>query len=106
MARKVELVGQLVITTEMREQEMDQSIFTLSIEPFEGKSYQYGFHLGTIESEARKCAEEIWNRKRKEGPKELAHGRVEGCRTVALIRDRRIYDVFDGVGWFNRMIEE
>lgn len=62
------------------------STFTLSIEPIEGRAYQHGYHLGTIESVARKCAEDIYWSKRKSG----------GVRTVALMRDRKIFDVFDG----------
>jgi hypothetical protein len=58
--------------------------FTLSIEPQDGKAYQHGFHLGTIEETARSLAEEIF------------HHNIAKPRTVALIRDRRIYDVYDG----------
>ena len=34
------------------------STFSLSIEPVIGKSFQYGFHLGTDEKLARQIAEE------------------------------------------------
>ena len=37
---------------------MSASQFELSIEPLNGETYRYGFHLGTIESVARYCAEE------------------------------------------------
>jgi hypothetical protein len=46
-------------------------------------SEQIGFHLGTMEVVARQLAEEQFYARR-------------DIRTVALIRDRRILDVFDG----------
>lgn len=61
--------------------------FTLSIEPVGGSAFQHPYHLGTDERIAREFAEEIFR------------NRVETGRptvTVALIRDRRIVDVFDG----------
>lgn len=71
-------------------------MFTLSIETT-CRNYQHPFHLGTIEHVARTCAEEIFRRQR-----------PEPIVTVALIRDRKIFDVFDGT-WFNdtvnRMLE-
>lgn len=60
--------------------------FVLSIEPVEGKSFVHGFHLGTDERVARQFAEEKY--------------RATGARTVALMRDWRIWDVFDG-SWFS-----
>ena len=63
------------------------STFTLSIEPTEGPSFVNGFHLGAIEAVARKEAEDRF------------HGRNAWglhTRTVALILDRRIFDVYDG----------
>ena len=56
---------------------------TMSIEPIDGPAYQHGFHLGTIESIARQIVEETFAARR-------------DVRTIALIRDRRILDVFDG----------
>ncbi len=65
--------------------------FILSIETTSGVSHQHGFHLGTDETLARQIAEERF------------HGRVAAglpVVTVALLRDHRIVDVFDGK-WFN-----
>lgn len=57
--------------------------YSLSIEPIDGKpSYQHPYHLGTIYGIARTVARDIFN--------------PEKMRTVALIFDRRIVDVFDG----------
>lgn len=67
------------------------SPFVLSIEVAAGRSIQYGFHLGTDERLARQIAEEKFNAR-------VAHGLP--VVTVALMRDRRIVDVFDGK-WFN-----
>lgn len=65
--------------------------FTLSIETDAG-TYQHGCHLGTIERVARECAEEIFA---KRIPK-------IGTRivTVALIREGKMFDCFDG-RWAN-----
>ena len=60
----------------------DQTI-TLSIEPIGKPTYQHGFHLGTMEAMARQLAEEQFYAR-------------QDIRTVALIRNRRILDVFDG----------
>lgn len=64
------------------------SPFILSIEPTEGKSFQYGFHLGTIEPIARGCAEDIF--------KNYTKGGKITIRTVALMRDGKMFDCFDG----------
>jgi hypothetical protein len=56
--------------------------FILSIEPVAGPTYRHGFHLGTDEAVARKFAEDVFG--------------ALPVRTVALIRDQRIVDVFDG----------
>ncbi len=61
----------------------DNQTITLSIEPIDKPAYQHGFHLGTMEVVARQIAEEIF-------------GARHDVRTVALIRNRRILDVFDG----------
>jgi hypothetical protein len=63
------------------------TVFTLSIEPTEGKSFQYGFHLGTDERLARQIAEEKFRER---------NGAGLWTRTVALIRERRMVDCFDG----------
>jgi hypothetical protein len=62
------------------------SPFVLSIEPTGKPSVQYGFHLGTDERVARQIAEEIFHKRVTYGP----------ICTVALIRDRKIVDVYDG----------
>lgn len=64
--------------------------FTLSIEPISGKSFQHGYHLGTIPSIAKSVAEEVYKR--------YANSK-EGCRTVALMLDGKIQDVFYGDKW-------
>lgn len=56
--------------------------YTLSIEPISGPTYQHPFHLGTIESVARQVAADLFHAPR--------------MRTVALIINRKIVDVFDG----------
>lgn len=61
--------------------------FTLSIEPTGQPAFQHGFHLGTIESVARQCAEDIFRNR---------NANDQLTCTVALIRDRKIFDVFDG----------
>lgn len=74
--------------------------FTLSIEPTEGDTFTYGYHLGTIESIARDCAEDIFKTYTKGGKIKI--------RTVALRRDG-FFDVYDGE-WASvtkrRMLEE
>lgn len=61
--------------------------FVLSIETIAGKAFVHGFYLGTDERLARRIAEERF------------HGRIANnlpVVTVALMRDHRIYDVYDG----------
>ena len=70
--------------------------FTLSIEPTEGKAYQYGFHLGTIEHIARQCAEDRFNG---------LNASNQPTRTVALIRDGKIFDTYDGTGWHSSWVD-
>lgn len=57
--------------------------FILSIEPTGKPAYVHGFHLGTDEAVARKIAEEMFRSRR------------YTC-TVALIRDHKLVDVYDG----------
>jgi hypothetical protein len=64
--------------------------FILSIEPVAGPTYRHGFHLGTDEAVARQIAEETYRSLRRHP------GTVCAVRTVALIRDERLVDVFDG----------
>jgi hypothetical protein len=61
--------------------------FVLSIEPVDGRAFQYGYHLGTDERLARRLAAEEYHAR---------NGRGERVCTVALMRDRRIVDVYDG----------
>ena len=70
---------------------MSDGIFTLSVETDAG-TYTHGFHLGTIEADAVWYAEDfIKHRKRlKIGTRII---------TVALIRDGKMFDCFDGVVW-------
>ncbi len=63
------------------------SPFTLSIEPTGKPAFQHGFHLGTDERVARQFAEEIFRTRN--------NTHRDTC-TVALIRDRKIVDIYDG----------
>lgn len=69
------------------------SVFTASIEPVNGRAYIYGAHLGTDEAVARKCCEDLmalcFDR----------HGGPMTVRTIGLIKDGALFDVFDGDGW-------
>lgn len=67
------------------------SPFCLSIEVAAGQAVQHGFHLGTDERLARQIAEEKFHARVKHGLPVV---------TVALMRDRKVVDVFDGK-WFN-----
>jgi hypothetical protein len=71
-------------------------LYCLSIETDAG-SYMHGFHLGTDESIARKCAETIC----------LHYTPRMGTRiaTVGLVAHGKLVDVFDGSGWVNAAIE-
>jgi hypothetical protein len=60
--------------------------FILSVEPTGKPSVQHGFHLGTDERVARQIAEGVFH-------KNVTYGPI--C-TVALMRDRKIFDVYDG----------
>jgi hypothetical protein len=72
------------------------AVFILSIEPMDGPSFQHGFHLGTIESVARKFAEDMFFWRNNSG---------EATRTVALIRDRKLFDCYDGM-WSSEYNED
>ncbi len=61
--------------------------FTLSIEPLNGKAFQYGFHLGTDERLARQIAEEKFHARNKHGMPTV---------TVALLRNGKMVDCYDG----------
>lgn len=75
----------------------DPSVFVASIEPLEGPSYLYGYHLGTIEKVARECVVDLYRYKVKD-PK--------GCRTIGLKLDGKLVDVWDGQKWSSEIIEE
>ncbi len=68
--------------------------FCMSIETTAGVSHLHGFHLGTDEQLARKIVEEkfsarlIWKLP---------------TYTIALTRNRRMVDVFDGKDWHNSL---
>jgi len=74
---------------------MTNSTFTLSIEPTNGAAFQHGFHLGTDEAVARGIAEERFAGRNAYG----LH-----TRTVALVRNGRLFDVFDGA-WSSTVVE-
>lgn len=71
-------------------------VFILSIEPITGPTFQYGFHLGTIEPVARRYAENKFHGRNASPLKVDYHGRCMATRTVALIRNRKIVAVYDG----------
>ncbi len=70
---------------------MTKKVYTLSIEPTEGETFQHGFHLGTDLKLARQIAEEKFNARNASGMP---------TRTVALfrgaVRDGDMVDVYDG----------
>lgn len=73
------------------------SPFVMSIEIAEGRSAVHGYHLGTDERLARSIVEERF------------HGRVKfglPTVTIALMRDRKVVDVFDGSRWSSELVEE
>jgi hypothetical protein len=61
--------------------------FLISIEPAEGKSFVHGFHAGTIERVARTLVEDMFRGRNAAGL---------WTRTVALVRDGKLFDTFDG----------
>ena len=61
--------------------------FTLSVEPTGQRAFIHPYHLGTIESVARTCAEEIFANRNKHG---------KPTTTVALIRERQFVAFYDG----------
>jgi hypothetical protein len=70
---------------------MSNSPFTLSTETFDKHAYQHGFHLGTDELLARQIAEEKFHALRACGKPII---------TVALMRDGRMVDCYDGAWAF------
>lgn len=73
----------------MSEPPRTSSPFILSIEPVNGEAFRHGFHLGTDLEVARKIAVEGFAARNKLGGDYVT-------RSVALIRDEKIVDVFDG----------
>jgi hypothetical protein len=67
--------------------------FTVSIEPVNRPVYQYGYHLGHDEVLARNFVRGMWR------DYDAHHG--QGLYTIALMRDGKIHDVFDGREWFS-----
>lgn len=67
--------------------------YTLSIEPINGTAYQHPYHLGTIEAVARDCA-----------ANHIFH--APKMRTVALILNGKIFDVFYGDKWHSEITAE
>jgi len=63
------------------------SPFLLSIEPVDGPAFRSGFHLGTDEALARAIAVERFHGRNAAGMATV---------TVALLRDDRLVDVYDG----------
>jgi hypothetical protein len=70
-------------------------MFTLSIEDQPGSSFRHPFHLGTIEQVARDCAERAYFDRVYSG---------QPVVTVALIRDRKLFDCFDGFTWSSDLV--
>jgi hypothetical protein len=65
------------------------SVFVLSYEFADGTARRYSFHLGTDPRLAREIAEEHFKKR---------HFKVP-LRTVALIRDNKLFDAFYGDKW-------
>jgi hypothetical protein len=78
---------------------MTASVFTLSIETTIHPAFQAPYHVGTDERIARQCAEETFQNRKWFAD----YGRVT-IRTVALMRDGRVFDVFDG-DWMSDLYE-
>lgn len=70
--------------------------YVLSIEPIEGDTFRYPFHLGTDLRLARKIAEEKFAGRNLSPLKKDLDGRVMKTRTVALFQGAKMIDVFDG----------
>lgn len=67
--------------------------FTVSIEPVNRPCYAYGYHLGHDEILAKNFVRGMWR------DYDNHHG--QGLYTIALMRDGKIHDVFDGREWFS-----
>lgn len=66
------------------------SVFRATIETADGKGFfAHGFHLGTDEAIARKCAEDLMS---------LSYYPAV-VKTVSLVKDGALFDVFDGKAW-------
>src|SRR5215475_2883811 len=91
--------------TPLGRQTMSDNTFYLSIEPVAGGAFCYWYHLGTIESVARDCAARIFAERNASPYRQDLQSHVMKTRTVALYRNGRMFDVFDGV-WFNQTYAE
>jgi hypothetical protein len=67
------------------------STFILSIETDAG-TYQHGYHLGTDERTARQIAEEAY----RWAPRQDKAPGATYVRTVALMRDGKLFDCYGG----------
>ena len=73
---------------------MSNHPFILSIETVEGKSFVHGFHLGTDERLARQIAEEKFRARVADNLPVV---------TVAIVRNYKMVDCFDGRDWFSEV---
>ena len=72
---------------------MCKSVYTISIEPVDGETFKYGYHLGTDERVARFEVEGMFVRRTwwiGQG-----YGNVE-VKTIGLWHDGKLVDVYDG----------
>lgn len=74
-----------------------QTPFVLSIEPCNRPTFKHGYHLGTDERIARRFAEQTFTQH---------HENNTALYTVALMRDGKIFDVYDGRSWFSDDMEK
>lgn len=63
--------------------------YVVSIEPINGPTFRHAFHLGTDLKVAKWFAKELWH----------WHNANGGCYTVALLREGKIVDTYDGRDW-------
>jgi len=70
--------------------------FILSVEPYEGPTFQYGYHLGTDLALAKKIVEDKFHARNRSSYATDLDGRMMQTRTMALIRNRKVVDVYDG----------
>ena len=80
----------------------NSSPYTLSVEPENGPTFQMGFHVGTREVIARREAELVYRRRILTHLGHVSPGQI---RTVALMLDGRVVDVYDEDGWLSEASE-